>query len=59
MTTDQQKLLNGLLDQVFVDNDKLDEWDMGFLESLDANRSTELNDYQKSKLNQIWNRVFP
>jgi hypothetical protein len=56
MNADEQKLLNELLND---DSDKLSEWEMEFLESLDRDRGRDLSDKQEEKLNQIWNRVFP
>ena len=56
MTADEQKLLNELLND---DSDKLSEWEMDFIESLDTRRNIELTGRQSETLNRIWNKVNP
>ena len=54
MTLDERRMLNELLND---DSDRLSEWEMGFLESLDELRDV-LSDRQADKLEAVWKKVF-
>ena len=55
MTKDERAMLNELFQD---ESDRLSEWEMEFLDSLDA-LQTDLTGRQSDKLAEIWNKVFP
>lgn len=55
MTKDERAMLNELFQD---ESDRLSEWEMEFLDSLDA-LQTDLTGRQSDKLAEIWKKVFP
>lgn len=55
MTAAESSMLNELLND---DSDRLSEWEIEFIESLDHQRERNLTEKQADKLQKIWDRVF-
>ena len=55
MRTEEMKMIDELLGN---DNDKLNDWEIGFLESLKNENRDVLTEKQFMKLETIWMRVF-
>lgn len=55
MTKDQLSMLDELLGD---DSDRLNSWEINFLEDFHRHRDKTLTDRQEQKLRQIWDKIF-
>ena len=55
MTQDELTMLDELLGD---DSDRLSEWEVNFLESMDRKRVQASSDRERHKLEQIWEKLF-
>lgn len=55
METTSLTMLDELLED---DSDRLSEWEVGFIESLDKQRPSGFSPKQEEKLAEVWRRVF-
>lgn len=55
MTKDQLEMLDELLQD---DSDRMNDWEINFIEDFNRKRDMKLTDRQEQKLRSIWDKVF-